>query len=612
MPNFFRKLMVKAIFWYALPAVFLTLYVGMHHGSQDSVLAHIYILTLLFAAVALVESYIKLLLRPRSLALLFIAFMHSAIFFSLTAYYSLVIVGLRSWGKVITTELMVSYWRHAEQLFSAIGMPYHLTLVALIAIFSLIFCIFYLKYSKNKSDFFIVDRKHQAGLSGCLKLSLLAFCAYHVNGYFSASDFSSREPFRLSLYAGKPNAQSQQSAGRVNANAILDPIENSVRSSYSPSTDVQRKNVILIVVDALRPDSLGVYGYKRDTTPYLSKLATQGYLQTFKNVRSSCGESACGLASIAASRYSHQLPSNPFNLQQVLQRNGYEVHFILGGDHTNFYNLKSMYGNADSFYDGSMAKHRYMNDDLLVIEKTQKLPPWNGNPVMFQFHLMSTHTLGKQLDQYKKFEPAKSFAGNVKGVAKVEHTNHYDNGVLQADATIRQLLEVLNEKSYLKNATIVITADHGEGLGEHGFYSHGNSVYEEALRIPLLFINFDEPVKTTAKDTAIISQIDIAPSILRKLKIPAPTSWVGAAIQTDNFSDEKSKISFFHMHPYIGFYSQEMPNQLWKYWIDTNTSEEYAFNLSIDPLELRNVFWETPISVRNNWRKLAYATHMHP
>jgi glucan phosphoethanolaminetransferase (alkaline phosphatase superfamily) len=612
MLKFFKHILIRTISWYALPVAFLTFYVSMHYGSQDSVFAHVYIMTLLFVTVALVENFIKQFARLGKFARLIIAFMHSALLFALVIYYCLVIISLRSWGKVITTELMISYWHHAEQLFSTIGVSYFLTLAALLAIFSSIFGIFYVKYSNEKSSISLLDDRHHTRLSKYLKLSLFAFCIYSTNDYFSTSDFSSREPFRISLFSGKPNAQSQHNAGKVNVNLILDPIENLARSSYSPSTDVQRKNVILIAVDALRPDSMGVYGYKRDTTPYLSSLANQGYLQVFKNVRASCGESACGLASMAASRYSHLLPSNPFNLQQVLKRYGYETHFILGGDHTNFYNLKSVYGVADSFYDGSMATGHYMNDDLLVIERAQKLKPWNGNPLMLQFHLMSTHTLGKQLEQYRKFEPAKSFAGNVKGLAKLEHINHYDNGVLQADATIKQLLDVLNEKSYLKNATIVITADHGEGLGEHGLYSHGNSVYDEALRIPLLLINFDNTMKAKVNDAPVISQIDIAPSILRELKIPEPTSWLGTAIQTDSFADKKPKISYFQMHPYIGLYSQEIPNQLWKYWIDTNTSEEYAFNLTTDPSESRNLFWQTPISIRNNWRKLAYATQAQP
>ncbi len=317
-----------------------------------------------------------------------------------------------------------------------------------------------------------------------------------------------------------------------------------------------------------------------------------------------------GLASIASSRYTHLLPSNPLNLQQVLQRYGYETHMILGGDHTNFYNLRDFYGAVTSYYDGSMAGKYYMNDDSLVIEKIKSLQPWNQKPMMLQLHLMSAHILGKRLSQFEKFVPHKNYANDTPHSPGLPQTNHYDNGVLQADAMIQQILEALKEKSYLDNAIVVITSDHGEGLGEHGYFSHANNVFDEVMRVPLLLSHFKDGSILDSKENNLFSQIDIAPTILHDLKVPKPKNWLGQAIQTDTLPTVDKKKIYFQIHPYVGFYSLEKPNETWKYWINTNTRDEYAFNLSADPKESHNLVWQIPLQTRDAWKALAYATQI--
>ena len=61
-------------------------------------------------------------------------------------------------------------------------------------------------------------------------------------------------------------------------------------------------------------------------------------------------------------------------MQQVLKLHGYRIHMILGGDHTNFYGLKELYGNVDTYFDGSQAPEYFKNDDRLVVDRTKALP----------------------------------------------------------------------------------------------------------------------------------------------------------------------------------------------------------------------------------------------
>jgi glucan phosphoethanolaminetransferase (alkaline phosphatase superfamily) len=84
------------------------------------------------------------------------------------------------------------------------------------------------------------------------------------------------EPVSLTLF---PQADSQELEGhhmdRLTAKNI-DAVADAAREAYVPGAAGERKNIVLIVVDALRPDHMGVYGYDRDTTPNLSRLANTG------------------------------------------------------------------------------------------------------------------------------------------------------------------------------------------------------------------------------------------------------------------------------------------------------------------------------------------------
>ena len=115
---------------------------------------------------------------------------------------------------------------------------------------------------------------------------------------------------------------------------------------------------------------------------------------------------------------------------------------------------------------------------------------------------MSTHWFGVQRREYQRWQPtaarfdwlydvkrALAPRVGVGGDLRQRVINRYDNSVLQADATIERLFAVLAEKGYLGDAVVAIVADHGEALGERGedYYGHGMDLYQELIRIPILF-----------------------------------------------------------------------------------------------------------------------------
>jgi arylsulfatase A-like enzyme len=171
--------------------------------------------------------------------------------------------------------------------------------------------------------------------------------------------------------------------------------------------------------------------------------------------------------------------------------------------------------------------------------------------------------------------------------------------VLQADAIIEQLLASLKGGNYLQDTLVVVTADHGESLGEHGFFSHTNSVREELLHIPLAFIRYKNGIEQDAvRNEKFVSQIDIAPTILHEFHMPIPSTWTGLPVQLE----EERKFIFFQMVPNLGLYDIRDRDRVWKYWVNAKTLEEFAFDLRLDAGENTNLIASVPDWLRASWR----------
>ena len=352
------------------------------------------------------------------------------------------------------------------------------------------------------------------------------------------------------------------------------------RNDYPKDIAFHKKNIIVIAVDALRSDHLGLYGYKRKTSPFLDSIYSSGNLKKVELSFSVAGASFAGINGILRSKTWINMGYNNFSLQQLLKDQGYDINFILSGDHTNFYGLKSFYGkNSDFnyFLDGTTTnKYSDPNDDRIIFEGLDSIYQYNNNPSFFYFHLMSVHSVSKKFDNYKTFHPA------IAGKHDIENfTNRYDNGILQADDYLKNVFKTLSKKGYLQNSIVVITADHGEALGERGQFSHGKNVYTDQILIPILIYDSDNVEYT---NMAYATSVDIAPTIVDRLGLPIPESWEGNSL----FSETSREFTFHQMgEDYAIIHSKE--NFRFKYVYNSETQEQELFELNSDLYETKNI-----------------------
>ena len=309
----------------------------------------------------------------------------------------------------------------------------------------------------------------------------------------------------------------------------------SLEFSSSGEGGGERPNVILIIVDALRPDHVGGYGYSRNTTPYIDSLLSSGRAVKVNKAFSTCAESYCGIVSTLSSRPYFELDTKNINLNSVLKSSGYTVNFILSADH-RWSGLEKHYPPYDLYYNGGMTSAEYIaTDDRLVIDKLKTIEDFSS-PTFFYFHLMSTHVASPRPEKFALFRPyttQERWYYNLPGFSlfypevQDSRINYYDNGVVASDYRVKEVISLLEKKGYMENSVVWIISDHGDALGERGKYGHILNLYQNQISIPMIIV---DPEIERYKELRVASQLDVAPTILDRLGIDIPETWKGESL----------------------------------------------------------------------------------
>jgi len=209
-------------------------------------------------------------------------------------------------------------------------------------------------------------------------------------------------------------------------------------------------------------------------------------------------------------------------LNELLLDAGYRVNFLLSGSHS-WNGLRKLYGNFIHYYaDGTSFSSHTLNDDRGVIDLLERQPDFSGQPTFFFLHLMSTHLLGRAA------RSAQTPDVGLIALPALKDEKRYDESVEAVDSIIAALFQLLERKGYLTNSLVVITGDHGEAFGEHGsFFGHMFTLYDESLRVPMLIYDPNGP---SYHAPLLVSQLDIAPTIVDRLGLPVPRSWQGRSL----------------------------------------------------------------------------------
>ncbi len=289
-------------------------------------------------------------------------------------------------------------------------------------------------------------------------------------------------------------------------------------------------NVLLFTLDTTRADHLGCYGYPDARTPNIDRLAADGFL--FKNTTAQAPLTLPSHSSIFTGNYPYRhgvrdnggfyLGPENTTLAELLKQQGWTTSAFVGA-----FVLDSRWGlnqGFDFYYDNfDFAKYKKISLDSVQREGGEVIKAFfdwfktNGNRRFFSWiHLYDPHT------PYEPPEPYKSeYAGRPWGL--------YDGEIAYVDSLIGQVLESLREKGILDKTIIVIAADHGESLGEHGESFHAFFIYDATVSVPLILRLPASSMKAKAID-AQVENVDIMPTLLELLGIAVPDEVQGRSL----------------------------------------------------------------------------------
>jgi len=330
-----------------------------------------------------------------------------------------------------------------------------------------------------------------------------------------------------------------------------------------------KPNILFIVIDSARPDHFGVYGYRKNTTPFLASAASETALYLDASAPAAWTRPAMtsiftGLYPQQYDFFSDRYPQEDVALiPEILSRQGYRVtalsnnpymspstgfdrgvdrfYFVYPGRFLNVLARRVILRNLPVIvrqYVNRRASLKFLpqmiNDQAKTLLGQTRA---DGTPFFMYLHHDAHHPYLSDRKYLKPFlEPGISEAeirlvedvqrsGNMYWFSRESHSpaereRYYtilramhDASIYKNDIFIKELVETLKTSGLYDNTMIVVTADHGEYLGERDLVSHGLYPYEESVRVPLI-IKFPKECAMAGRRDRLVSTIDLGPTML--------------------------------------------------------------------------------------------------
>jgi len=272
-----------------------------------------------------------------------------------------------------------------------------------------------------------------------------------------------------------------------------------------------RPNFLLVGIDALRPDHIGCYGYRRPTSPTIDRLCAESI--RFEDAVAQSSRSIRSIPSMFTGMYPSQiafgdeylfpaLKQENVTLAEILSQHGYVTAVTMGTDY---------FSRTAGFLQGfeivnqipiyKPPRERPVDDALAQLDELARRP----QPFFQWVHLFNVH------EEYLWDRRPSRFGDNPVG--------RYDTEIALADAQVARLLERLEERGLADRTVVILFSDHGEAFGEHNNRGHSFTLYEEELRSALM-------LRVPGLEPRVVPHpvglMDLTPTVLNLARIPMP------------------------------------------------------------------------------------------
>lgn len=326
------------------------------------------------------------------------------------------------------------------------------------------------------------------------------------------------------------------------------------------------RHLILFVIEALRPDHLSLFGYARPTTPFLEKFSERATVfsqcispavrtwQAFTSILTGLYPQRHGVRFIGDKPLASEIPT----LGSILHTAGW--HGWADTDDLHNAGLARGFDYFDNQPVGKTARWRqrlargsqraptrsfFEHDQKRTADTLAWIQKHPDTPTFALLRYFTTHwpyqppqnfvelyeACQGRAHVFNDFNDRRYFLmGQASSPLDYAHAvTHYDAAIRFVDGELERLVTGLTEQHVLDETLLVVMGDHGEGLGDHGiWFDHGDELYDEAVRVPLLLFGPDIP-RGKAIDTQVQS-IDILPTVLEHVGLSVPDKLDGTSL----------------------------------------------------------------------------------
>ncbi len=366
----------------------------------------------------------------------------------------------------------------------------------------------------------------------------------------------------------------------------------------------ERPHVVLVTIDTLRADALGSYGNRRVETPHLDRLAREGV--RFTNAATTVPFTLPAHSSMMTGAYppTHGVRENVGyvlddrlpTLASLLSEAGYTTAGFVSA-----FVLDRRWGigrGFSTFFDdftldaGERANLASVQRD--GAETVERAVGWLDDrpegPFFLWVHLFDPH------DPY---EPPEPFASRYR-------MNPYLGEVAYADLLVGRLRAGLESRGLLEESLLVVTSDHGEGLGSHREAFHGYFVYDSTVHVPLLLRVPFGPFAGRAVERPV-SHVDLLPTILEAVGLPAPAEAQGRSLLPDLFEMATAERPVYSesLYPLLHYGWSPLRAMRTERYKLIEAPRWELYDLQADPREESNLADELPDVARRLRKELA-------
>ncbi len=374
----------------------------------------------------------------------------------------------------------------------------------------------------------------------------------------------------------------------------------------------QQPDLVLISLDTLRADHLGVYGYTRDTSPQLDAWAAGGAV--FERAFAPSGWTLPSHATMftglpprehGALHAHSRIRVDVVTLAEALREAGYATQGVVSGPFVGArFGFAQGFDRYEEFRPTEVAEHH--------AEALRALEFASERAVFLFLHYMVTHSPYSPPDAFDLFTEGAVFPDlskqlndrkrqlheGTRGVSDAEArylAARYDGEIRFLDSMLGELFRAIEARD-ADRTVVLLTSDHGEEFLDHGSLVHNDSLYDEMIRVP--FILRGPQVPAGARVTTLCGLIDVMPTLLDLAGLEASEAHPGRSVLEWKAAarTQRRMLELLTGEPFVGRHLTHVGvrTEETKLVVDLRTGDRAFYDVAEDPGERRNLYPHDP------------------